>query len=144
MIDIPDINVWLALVDENHMHHSAALDYWHQARANQVGFCRITMLGFMRLSTQARVLSRALTNTEAWDIYQRYLATPNLVFLAEPSNLEPHFLLLTKDVGLPNRYWTDAYLAAFALATKARLVSFDGDFQRFGGLDFLYLSVPQP
>jgi len=143
-MDIPDINVWLALADENHMHHAGALAYWSQGRADTVGFCRITMLGFMRLSTQPRVLSRTLTNPEAWDIYQRYLATPNLVFLAEPGNLEPHLLALTQDTGLPNRYWTDAYLAAFALATQARLVSFDSDFSRFGGLDFLHLSAAQP
>lgn len=144
MMDIPDINVWLALVDENHQHHVAALGYWNQARADHVGFCRITMLGFMRLSTQPRVLSRTLTNPEAWDIYQRYLATPNLVFVVEPGNLELHLLALTQDTSLPNRYWTDAYLAAFALATHARLVSFDHDFLRFEGLDFLHLSEPQP
>lgn len=143
-MDIPDINVWLALVDENHMHHAAALDYWNQARADQVRFCRITMLGFMRLSAQPRVLSRTLTNPEAWDVYQRYLATPNLGFLAEPGNLETHLLALTKETSLPNRYWTDAYLAALTLATNARLVSFDGDFQRFVGLDFLHLSVTLP
>jgi toxin-antitoxin system PIN domain toxin len=139
MIDLPDINVWLALVDENHMHHVAALDYWNQACADQMGFCRVTMLGFMRLCTQPRVLSRTLSNPEVWDIYQRYLATPNLVFLAEPSNLEPHLRALTRDTSLPNRCWTDAYLAAYTLATPARLVSFDRDFQRFEGLDFLHL-----
>jgi toxin-antitoxin system PIN domain toxin len=143
-MDIPDINVWLALVDENHMDHAAALNYWNQARSDQLGFCRITILGFMRLSTQARVLSRTMTNPEAWGIYQRYLATPNLVFLAEPSNLEPHLLALTKDTGLPDRYWTDAYLAAFTLAANARLVSFDSDFSRFAGLNFLHLSASMP
>ena len=101
------------------------------------------MLGFMRLSTQARVLSRTLTNPEAWAIYQRYLATPNLVFMAEPGNLEQNLLTLTKDTSLPNRYWTDAYLAAFALAANARLVSFDRDFSRFAGLDFLHLPTTQ-
>lgn len=140
-MDIPDINVWLALVDENHMHHAAALGYWNQQRADTLGFCRITMLGFMRLSTQPRVLSRTLTNSEAWAIYQRYLATPNLVFMAEPGNLEPNLLTLTKDTNLPNRYWTDAYLAAFALAANARLVSFDKDFSLFAGLDFLHLQT---
>lgn len=143
-MDIPDINVWLALVDENHLHHAAALDYWNQGRADQMGFCRITMLGFMRLCTQPRVLSRTLTNPEAWDIYQRYLTTSRLVFLPEPANLESHLLALTRDNRLPNRYWTDAYLAAFALATQARLVSFDRDFTRFEGLDFLHLSAPLP
>ncbi len=140
MIDVPDINVWLPLVDENHMHHDAALDYWNQRRADQVGFCRISMLGFLRLSTQTRVLSRTLTNSEAWAIYRRYLALPQVRFLAEPANLEQHLAALTLTTAVPNRLWTDAYLAAFALAGNYRLASFDSDFQRFAGLDFLHLT----
>jgi toxin-antitoxin system PIN domain toxin len=143
-MDIPDINVWLALVDENHMHHAAALDYWHRQRADELAFCRITMLGLLRLSTQTRVLSRTLTNGEAWAIYQRYLATAQVKFLAEPLNLELHLAALTLTTDLPNRLWTDAYLAALALAVNARLVSFDSDFQRFAGLDFLHLTPPLP
>ena len=142
-MDIPDINVWLPLVDENHMHHAAALDYWNRQRADQVGFCRISMLGFLRSSTQTRVLSRTLTNSEAWAIYRRYQALPQVRFLVEPANLEPHLAALTLTTTVPNRLWTDAYLAAFALASKCRLVSFDSDFQRFAGLDFLHLT-PQP
>lgn len=36
------------------------------------------MLGFLRLSTAARVLSRTLTNSEAWAICQRYVAEAQL------------------------------------------------------------------
>jgi predicted nucleic acid-binding protein len=43
-----------------------------------------------------------------------------------------------------HRMWTDSYLAAFALASKSRLVSFDGDFNRFAGLDFLHLKHMPP
>ena len=143
-MDILDINVWLALVDENHVHHVSALDYWHHQRADQVGFCRISMLGLLRLSTQTRVLSRTLTNNEAWTIYQRYLATAQVKFLAEPINLDQHLAALSLTTDLPNRLWTDAYLAAFALAAKARLVSFDSDFQRFAELDFLHLTAQLP
>jgi predicted nucleic acid-binding protein len=35
--------------------------------------------------------------------------------------------------------WTDAYLAAFAITSGSRLVSFDADFARFPGLHFLHL-----
>jgi predicted nucleic acid-binding protein len=38
------------------------------------------------------------------------------------------------------RNWTDAYLAAFAVSASLRLVSFDADFKKFPGLDFLHLS----
>jgi len=138
-VDLLDINVWLALVDENHLHHVPARDYWNQHKADRVAFCRVSMLGLLRLSTQPRVLSRALDKDEAWAIYRRYLALPTISFLAEPTNLEQHFAALTLTADLPNRMWTDAYLAAFALAGKSRLVSFDGDFKRFAGLDFLHL-----
>lgn len=137
--DLLDINVWLALVDENHLHHAPARDYWNQHKADRVAFCRVSMLGLLRLSTQPRVLSRALDNAEAWTIYRRYLALPTISFLAEPTNLEQHFAALTLTANLPSPMWTDAYLAAFALASKSRLVSFDGDFKRFARLDFLHL-----
>jgi toxin-antitoxin system PIN domain toxin len=137
--DLLDINVWLALVDENHQHHASARDYWQQYKADRVAFCRVSMLGLLRLSTQTRVLSRALNHDEAWDIYRRYMALPTVQFLAEPANLEQHFAALTLTADLPHRMWTDSYLAAFALASKSRLVSFDGDFKRFAGLDFLHL-----
>jgi hypothetical protein len=40
--------------------------------------------------------------------------------------------------------WTDACLAAFALASKSQLVSFGDDFNRFAGLDFLHLKHMPP
>jgi uncharacterized protein len=44
-------------------------------------------------------------------------------------------LLRSKD--LPTRLCTDAYLAALAMANGWRLVSFDRDFERFQGLQWL-------
>ena len=140
MTDLPDINVWLALVDENHVHHATANRYWNAKWNQQIAFCRVTMLGLLRLSTHPKVLSRNLTHDEAWSIYRQYLANPAVCILAEPSTTEAQFAVLSLSSALPHRLWTDAYLAAFALAAGCRLVSFDGDFKRFTGLDFLHLS----
>jgi len=38
----------------------------------------------------------------------------------------------------------NVWLAAFAIGSQCRLVSFDGDFNRFAGLDFFHLSGPPP
>jgi len=140
-VDLLDINVWLALVDENHAHHAAASNYWHRQKAERVAFCRVSMLGLLRLSTQPRVLSRVLTAEEAWAIYRRYLALAPVCFLAEPVTLEQHFAALSAPQNLPHHMWTDAYLAAFALAGQSRLVSFDSDFKRFAKLDFFHLQA---
>jgi predicted nucleic acid-binding protein len=98
-------------------------------------------LGFLRLSTHARVLANPLSPQEAWAIYRRFLAIPILRFLAEPADLDEHFHALTCTPAFPHRLWTDAYLAAFCLAGNCRLVSFDGDFQRFSALNFLHLAT---
>jgi toxin-antitoxin system PIN domain toxin len=144
MIDLPDVNVWLALVDGNHTHHLAASHYWHEQSGTQTAFCRVSMLGFLRLSTQPRVLSRTLSHAEAWHIYRRYLALREVCFLVEPADTDLHFARLTLSDAMLHRLWTDAYLAAFAITARCRLVSFDRDFQRFPGLDFLHLSaLPQ-
>ncbi len=40
---------------------------------------------------------------------------------------------------MPQKLWTDAYLAAFAVSGGLRMVSCDGVFHRFPGLEFLNL-----
>lgn len=42
MTDLPDINVWLALADENHVHHKRARTYWQNDAPPTVAFCRIS------------------------------------------------------------------------------------------------------
>jgi predicted nucleic acid-binding protein len=44
------------------------------------------------------------------------------------------------EVDFRGGHWTDAYLAAFAVSSGARLVTFDSDFGRFGGLACLRLA----
>lgn len=47
------------------------------------------------------------------------------------------FHQLLRSGELSARLCTDAYLAALAMANVWRLVSFDQDFERFGGLQWL-------
>ena len=101
-------------------------------------------MDFLRLCTQARVQPNPLSPHEAWITYRQFLSLPNIRWLPEPPGLDDRFCALSCAPGFVHHLWTDAYLAAFALATPARLVSFDGDFKRFPGLDFLHLSEPLP
>ena len=139
MTDLPDVNVWLALADENHIHHTAAQRYWQDQAAPSVAFCRISMLGFLRLATHRSVLSRPLSPAEAWDIYQQYLAQEDVCFVHETPATEREFQALTCQSGFFPQLWTDAWLAAFARSAGCRIVSFDSDFKAFPNLDFLHL-----
>jgi len=140
-IDLPDINVWLALTCEDHQHHLRARQYWEVESAERLAFCRITMLGLLRLATNAKVMqNHPFRPAEAWKIYRDFLALPEVLFVAEPTGIEHQFVLNSETAHFPASRWTDAYLAAFASTTGFRMVSFDSDFQRFPELDFLHLS----
>ena len=139
-IDLPDVNVWLALTCEDHQHHLRARHYWEHEGARRLAFCRVSMLGLLRLATNATVMgNHPFVPPEAWKIYRDFIALPEVLFLTEPTGIEIQFAAYSEATTFrPNR-WTDAYLAAFANDTGCRVVSFDADFHRFPGLDFLHL-----
>ncbi len=141
--DLPDINVWLALAVQEHPHHAAARQYWDSVQqdmqmspsttSQKIYFCRTTMLGLVRLLCQPKVVGEgALQLPAAWAVYQSFRALPIIDLLAEPLDCDAHIAaLLTAQVALPARLWTDAYLAALAHSSSLRLVTFDRDFERF-------------
>lgn len=142
-VDLLDVNVWLALADENHEHHDRARQYWEQESAERLAFCRVTMLGLLRLSTHRKAMSnKPFSNAEAWKAYRSFRALPEVSLLPDPATLESIMAAWTELPGFPNHRWTDAYLAALARTAGARLVSFDADFHHFHGLDFLHLKKP--
>ncbi len=140
MNDLPDINVWLALIDKRHVHHLAASQYWADTTVQTRAFCRITANGFLRLSTHPKVVPSPLSTHEAWVTYRQFLAIPTIRWLPEPTELDTIYCALTCTPGFVQHLWTDAYLAAFAMTSQSRLVSFDSAFKRFNGLNFLHLA----
>ncbi len=139
-IDLLDINVWLALADENHAHHFRARRYWEEESSSQIAFCRVTMLGLLRLATNSKVMhGQPFAPSEIWQAYRNFRSLPEVTLMADPSDLELHFSTLTEPDHFPNHRWTDAYLAALSQATSSRLVSFDSDFKHFKGLRFFHL-----
>lgn len=139
MTDLLDINVWLALADENHVHHESALNYWQNLSQAEMAFCRVTALGFLRLSTHPQVLSRPLTPDEGWDIYRRYRAEAHVSFIEDSEEIDRGFMALTRRPEFLHHLWTDCYLAALAQLRGCRVVSFDADFKHFAELKFLQL-----
>jgi uncharacterized protein len=137
--DLPDLNVWLALTVAEHPHHAAAANYWREAAARRVWFCRVTMLGLVRLLTQPKLMGKAaMTLRQAFETYRRFAELPEVGLQAEPAECEATLRgLLRADT--PARLWTDTYLAAFAVAGGMRLVTFDKDFARYSELARLQL-----
>lgn len=140
MSDLLDANVWVALVTPDHVHHERALRYWQEESAESVAFCRITALAFLRLVTNAHVMQHAvLTSAEAWALWQEWLRLPEVNFLSEPVGLDEQLGQFSRVMSIRPKLWTDAYLAAFAIAGNHRIVTFDRDFHKLPGLNLLLL-----
>jgi toxin-antitoxin system PIN domain toxin len=139
-VDLPDLNVWLALACPDHSHHHLALHYWEQQAAEQVLFCTVTALGLVRLVGQPKLMGPAVkTAAEASALLDAFCQQPGVSMgSAEHAGWEVFHQLLNSGE-LPPRLCTDAYLAALAIANGWRLVSFDRDFARFEGLERLAL-----
>lgn len=139
--DLPDLNVWLALADPDHQFHGRARRYWETESASRLFFCRVSMLGLLRLLSNPRVMrGNPFTPAEAWAAYRSFLALPEVSFLAESSPAEARFAEWTDSADFAPQRWTDAWLATQAVTSQARLVSFDSDFHTFPGLSFLHLT----
>ena len=138
--DLLDVNVWLALVVEAHVHHDRAQRYWVSEAAPAVGFCRITSLGFLRHLTNPVVMGpEVVTPGEAWKRLRQVLALPEVRFWVEPADLDEQLEIYGLGARSSPNLWTDAYLAAFARRAGLRLVSFDQGLGRFVGLNSLLL-----
>ncbi len=139
-LDVLDINVWLALADPDHQHHKRARYYWDSESLPEFAFCRVTMLGLLRLLTHPKVMQgNPFTVADAWAAYETFSSLPEVRFIEESLLAEQHFARLTKSPAFIAHRWTDAWIAAIALSADARIVSFDADFATFDGLRFLLL-----
>lgn len=90
---LPDVNVWLALTFDSHIHHPAAKTWFDGlSTASVCCFCRLTQQGFLRLATNINVFGKdAVTLPEAWQKYDLFLSDPRVSFAEEPVNLESHW-----------------------------------------------------
>jgi toxin-antitoxin system PIN domain toxin len=127
----PDINVWVALSYEGHVHHLIAAD-WFSTLPPDTGFafCRFTQLGFLRLLTAEAVMrDEVMTQPKAWDAYDRWMRDPHVAFMDEPQGIDILFRALTRLRQPATKDWADSYLAAFATAGQLTLVTFDRGLQ---------------
>jgi|SRR5579863_904683 len=115
----PDVNVWVALTYEAHVHHREARE-WFDAldREARLCFCRFTQISLLRLLSTEAVMGRddVMTQAEAWSAHDRWMEDDRTRFLPEPLGIEPSFRSLSQRRRPAPKDWADSYLAAFASA----------------------------
>ena len=133
MIYLGDVNFWLALTFESHVHHVSARQWFEQLTPpNGCAFCRLTQQGYLRLATNPKAFgNEAVTLAEAWTLYDRLLADPRVSFAEEPLGIEASWRRYTSRRRFSPKVWSDAYLAAFVQHAGSELVTFDQGFGQF-------------
>jgi hypothetical protein len=124
-----DVNVWLAASWARHRHHEVA-KRWVDQQEDELAFCRVTHMALLRLMTNPAITGRdALSRREAWDAVDALMAHWRVRFLSEPETLVPLWKAFSKKDDHDHLLWTDDYLAAFAQAADADLVTLDSGFR---------------
>jgi toxin-antitoxin system PIN domain toxin len=133
-----DANLVLYAFDLSSPHHRAA-HRWLSATLSSpepLALPWATILAFLRLSTDPRLLRRPLTIAEASATVSEWLALPNV---SVPSPGDRHWAILSRlltEGQVRGALVTDAHLAALAIEHGATIATVDRDFARFPGLRF--------
>ena len=97
MTCFPDVNVWIALAVAEHVHHGVAKQWFESPEREQIAFCRITQMGFLRLLTNARVMAGdVLTSERAWNVLDAVFRDNRIFLAVEPPGLERLFREFTR------------------------------------------------
>jgi toxin-antitoxin system PIN domain toxin len=116
-------------------HRLAGAELEAAAVDNPACFCRITQQGFLRLITTHSLLRHygveGFTNRDAWTAYSLLRRHPAVVERDEPAGtMDIWHQLAVRETASP-KVWTDAYLAAFALAGNLDFATLDRDFESY-------------
>jgi hypothetical protein len=119
-----DVNVLIALAWPNHQFHRRATARLEQAQVRW-STCCLTELGFIRLSSDPRIVGKSVTPMQAAMLLQAMVSDERHTFLKElGSPVQPPFLPGFERI-LGTKQVTDVYLLSLAANHKARFLTFD-------------------
>lgn len=120
-LDLPDVNVVIALLHSGHVHHRYAQEWF--AAAQRFATTPVTEAGFLRLALNANVMGVQTSSDTALASLRSLRADPRATFLADDSSLAEPVISVAAMTG--HRQVTDLHLVNLAVAHSARLVTFD-------------------
>lgn len=131
-----DANILLYAYDRSSLHHAPCLE-WLQSAFNgeeQVALPWQTLLAFVRLATNPRVVPNPISGEAACHVVSKWLAYPNVTVPNPADEFWDRFCAQVTEAQVKGPLVTDAALAALALEYGATLCTTDKDFRRFRGL----------
>ena len=134
-----DVNVLVALAWDSHIHHRAARGWFRAHHSDGWATCPITELGFLRVSSNPKVLPAAIALESALDVLKALRDVPGHRFFSD--DISP--LDAETPAVLGHRQLNDAHLLALARRHGGRLVTFDGGAAALGGEDAVLLLIAE-
>jgi len=139
-VKVVDLNLLIYATNSDGAHHDVARQTLSEILngTETVGMAWAVILGFLRITTNHRIMPCPLTPEQAMGIVEEWLALP-VVEILHPGR--EHWSILRDllgEVGTAANLTTDAHLAALAMENGATLVTFDTDFGRFPRLKVLH------
>jgi toxin-antitoxin system PIN domain toxin len=118
-----DVDVLIALLDADHLHHVRARDWLGANIATGCASCPITQSGCIRILSQPNYPNALKPSEVAERLREASEAVYHQFWAESPSLLSPGLVNWEYIVG--TRQVTDAYLLALAVHHEGRLVTFD-------------------
>jgi hypothetical protein len=119
------VGVWLAAVRWRHVHQPVAAE-WFGRETDDIAFCRVTQMGLVRLLSNPAIMGDdAIDRSQAWRVYDQLWADERVRWADEPVELDAVWRAISARDDKSHKLWTDDYLASFAQASDATLITLD-------------------
>jgi hypothetical protein len=130
-----DLNVLIALTDDNHRHYERAWDWLESSGRHSWGICPLTEAGYVRVTTnpEAHLGSRTLAKSAA--VLRELMKEPGYCYWP----ITGSWVTLTApfaDRIFGHQQVTDAYLLGLAIEEDGVLVTFDRGLRYMAGPQF--------
>lgn len=124
-VHLLDVNVLIALAWPQHIHHGEAHTWFDKVGRRAWSTCPISELGFIRISSNPKIIRDAVSPRDAVGLLKQISALPGHEFWSDiVAPVQAAALSSLALVG--HRQVTDAYLLALAQHHKGKLATLDG------------------
>lgn len=133
---IPDTNLLLYAVIDAFPQHEKARQWWEDTVNSDelIGLADPAIFGFLRISTNPRLIKPPLSADDAARHIETWLDLPNVRWVQPGTDHHARTLGYLRSAGTAGNLTTDAQLAAIAADNNATMCSNDTDFARFGDI----------
>jgi toxin-antitoxin system PIN domain toxin len=123
LISLLDVNVLIALMDEQHIHHSRVMQWVSRSKDLRFATCAITQMGFVRVISQPTYVN-PISLSQAFESISRLARSTRHVWWSLDQQLQDKTVFDHSRIH-GHRQLTDLMLLALAVQNEGRLVTLD-------------------